>query len=167
MAASDQRIVIIAGPNGAGKTTYALELLPQDLGYRAFVNADLIAAGLEPFQPERAAFRAGRLMLSEIASHVAAGESFGFETTLSGRGYARLIPQWQRLGYWITLIFLKLDGVETALLRVAERVRQGWTRHTTGCRPAALQRGGIILTCCTSHWWIVGRCTTIQAIRRC
>lgn len=125
MANADPRIVIIAGPNGAGKTTFARELLPRDLGYQAFVNADLIAAGLEPFQPERAAFRAGRLMLEEITAHVAARESFGFETTLSGRGYAAMIPRWQKLGYRVTLIFLRLDKVEIALARVEQRVRQG------------------------------------------
>jgi len=125
MTVVDKRIVIIAGPNGAGKTTFARELLPDDLGVKAFVNADLIAAGLEPFQPARAAFRAGRLMLSEITMHVASDRNFAFETTLSGRSYASKIPQWQRVGYWVTLIFLMLDDVDTALLRVAERVRQG------------------------------------------
>jgi predicted ABC-type ATPase len=125
MADAAPHIVIIAGPNGAGKTTFARELLPRDLGYQAFVNADLIAAGLEPFQPERAAFRAGRLMLEEIAAHVAARENFGFETTLSGRGYAAMIPRWQKQGYWVTLMFLQLDDVEAALERVEQRVRQG------------------------------------------
>jgi hypothetical protein len=51
-------------------------------------------AGLAPFEPERAAFRAGRLMLEEIFIHARRGESFAFETTLSGRGYARLISGW-------------------------------------------------------------------------
>ncbi|MCB1822303.1 MAG: Zeta toxin family protein, partial [Candidatus Competibacteraceae bacterium] len=79
-----KKIVIIAGPNGAGKTTFAREFLPFEAGCPIFINADLIAAGLSPFQPEAAAFRAGRLMLEEIAIHIAANKSFAFETTLSG-----------------------------------------------------------------------------------
>ena len=80
----NKRIVIIAGPNGAGKTTFARAFLPNEASCPIFVNADLIAAGLSPFAPELAAFKAGRLMLEEIASHVKRGESFAFETTLSG-----------------------------------------------------------------------------------
>lgn len=93
---AQKKIVIIAGPNGAGKTTFAREFLPFEAGCPAFINADLIAAGLSPFQPETAAFRAGRLMLEEIAIHVAANKSFAFETTLSGLTYARMIPNGER-----------------------------------------------------------------------
>lgn len=125
MAGEGHRIVIIAGPNGAGKTTFAEEFLPREADCPLFVNADLIAAGLSPFQPSAAAVRAGRLMLEEIFRHAAAGKTFGFETTLSGRGYARLIPQWQAAGYEVKLLFLRLDRPETAIARVAERVRQG------------------------------------------
>ena len=119
------KIIIIAGPNGAGKTTFAREFLPQEAGCPVFVNADLIAAGLSPFAPERAAIQAGRLTLEAIAQHVARRESFAFETTLSGRAYARQIPQWRQLGYRIELFFLSLPSVEVAVQRVAERVRQG------------------------------------------
>jgi predicted ABC-type ATPase len=119
------KIIIIAGPNGAGKTTFAREFLPQEAGCPVFVNADLIAAGLSPFAPERAAIQAGRLMLEAIAQHVAQRESFAFETTLSGRGYARQIPQWQQLGYHVKLFFLSLPSADMAVQRVAERVRQG------------------------------------------
>jgi predicted ABC-type ATPase len=124
-ARTDKRIVIIAGPNGAGKTTFALEFLPNEAGCPVFVNADLIAAGLSPFAPELAAVKAGRLMLQAIAEHEANGESFAFETTLSGRVYARRIPRWQAAGYHVTLIFLALQSPEIALARVKERVRQG------------------------------------------
>jgi predicted ABC-type ATPase len=123
---SDERkIVIIAGPNGAGKTTFAREFLPHEAHCPVFINADLIAAGLAPFQPETAALRAGRLMLEEIAAQVQARRSFAFETTLSGLGYARQIPRWRTLGYPIKLIFLSLQTPETALARVALRVVQG------------------------------------------
>ena len=119
------KIIIIAGPNGAGKTTFAREFLPQEAGCPIFVNADLIAAGLSPFAPERAAIQAVRLTLQAIAQHVARRESFAFETTLSGKAYARQIPQWRQLGYRIELFFLSLPSVEVAVQRVAERVRQG------------------------------------------
>ena len=119
------RVIIIAGPNGAGKTTFAREFLPQEAGCPIFVNADLIAAGLSPFDPERAAIQAGRLTLQAIARHVARGESLAFETTLSGRAYARQIPQWQALGYRVALFFLSLPSADMAVQRVAERVRQG------------------------------------------
>ena len=120
-----KKIVIIAGPNGAGKTTFAREFLPREAGCPDFINVDLIAAGLSPFEPERAAVRAGRLMLQEIHRLVRDGESFAFETTLSGRQYARLIPSWRAAGYHVKLIFLSLPTVELALARVAARVAQG------------------------------------------
>lgn len=119
------RVIIIAGPNGAGKTTFAREFLPLEAGCPVFVNADLIAAGLSPFEPERAAIQAGRLTLEAIAQHVARRESFAFETTLSGRAYARQIPHWQALGYRVELFFLSLPTADMAVQRVAERVRQG------------------------------------------
>lgn len=125
MVTRKPRILILAGPNGAGKTTFAREFLPHDAQCPIFVNADLIAAGLAPFAPDTATLQAGRLMLREIARHAAAGKSFAFETTLAGRGYARLIQQWQAHGYQVELIFLRLDNPETAIARVAERVRQG------------------------------------------
>jgi predicted ABC-type ATPase len=119
------QIVTIAGPNGAGKTTFAREYLPHEAACVDFINADLIAAGLSPFQPELAAFRAGRLMLEEIASRVAQRKNFAFETTLSGRSYAHDILAWQRLGYRVKLIFLSLPHAEMAIARVACRVAQG------------------------------------------
>jgi predicted ABC-type ATPase len=121
----NKRIVIIAGPNGAGKTTFAREFLPTDADCPNFVNADLIAAGLSPFAPELAAFKAGRLMLEAISDHAKRGESFAFETTLSGLTYTRMIPAWRSSGYVVKLIFLSLPDVEIAIERVATRVIQG------------------------------------------
>ena len=102
-ATPSKKIRILAGPNGAGKTTFATEFLVNEADSLAFVNADLIASGLNPFQPERSAVHAGRLMLNLIDTYVKRGESFAFETTLSGRNYARMIPHWQAQGYWIQL----------------------------------------------------------------
>jgi predicted ABC-type ATPase len=123
--ASSKRILIIAGPNGAGKTTFARSFLPAEAHLPRFLNADLIAAGLAPFAPETAAFRAGRLMVEEIARCARRGESFAFETTLAGRGYLGHIEAWRAQGYRVGLFFLRLPNVETAIARVATRVRQG------------------------------------------
>jgi len=122
---SERKVIIIAGPNGAGKTTFAREFLPNEAGCPIFVNADLIAAGLAPFAPDTAAFKAGRLMLSEIHEHARRGENFAFETTLSGRVYTRLIPAWQQTGYRVKLLFLRLDSPDLAIARVQQRVKAG------------------------------------------
>jgi predicted ABC-type ATPase len=120
-----KKIIIIAGPNGAGKTTFAREFLPNEAGCPIFVNADLIAAGFSPFQPELAAVKASRLMLEEIAEHANRRENFAFETTLSGRTYLRMIRQWRQNDYRVKLIFLELATPEEAIARVAQRVAQG------------------------------------------
>jgi len=120
-----KKILLIAGPNGAGKTTFAEEFLPREAGCPEFVNADLIAAGLSPFRPDRVAFTAGRLMQGRIRELAAAGTNFALETTLSTRGYLRLIPQWQEAGYLVKLCFLKLPDAEFAIQRVAQRVALG------------------------------------------
>ena len=120
-----RRIIIVAGPNGAGKTTFAREYLLKEAHCPDFVNVDLIAAGLSPFDPNRAAIRAGRIMISEIQRRVRKGESFAFETTLSGLVYARLVPEWRNAGYRVRLIFLSLPNPEIAIARVAARVAQG------------------------------------------
>jgi predicted ABC-type ATPase len=122
---AEKKIVIIAGPNGAGKTTFAREFLPLEAGCPLFINADLIAAGLSPFDPDAAAFRAGRLMLSEIDRNAAAGQSFAFETTLSGHTYARRIQNWRASGFTVKLVFLSLPTAEDAIARVAARVKHG------------------------------------------
>ena len=135
--------MIIAGPNGAGKTTFAREFLPAEAECPHFVNADLIAAGLSPFAPELVAVRAGRIMLDQIHEHVRKGESFAFETTMSGRIYLQLIPSWQTQGYIVKLFFLQLPSSEMAVARVRQRVAAGghnvpeeviWRRFDAGLR---------------------------------
>ena len=122
---NEKRILIIAGPNGAGKTMFATEYLPNEANCPTFINADLIAAGLSPFRPHLAAVGAGRLMLNMMRGYVKRGESFAFETTLSGRGYARSIPRWQEQGYRVELFFLRLRTPEIAVARVKQRVLEG------------------------------------------
>ena len=118
-------LYIIAGCNGAGKTTASFTVLPEMLDCREFVNADEIAAGLSPFNPEGVAIQAGRLMIDRIIYLLKEGINFAFETTLSTRSYVKLIQQAQRRGYFVTLLFFSLTTPEQAVKRVAKRVSQG------------------------------------------
>jgi predicted ABC-type ATPase len=117
--------LVIAGPNGSGKTTFAREFLTGDAGIGHFVNADLIAAGLSPLDPSRAAIAAGRLFLSEIDRLASSRQSFAFETTMAGRAYIRRLQAWKASGYRILMIYLRLRSPQIALKRIAARVRQG------------------------------------------
>jgi predicted ABC-type ATPase len=123
--ADNPTVYIIAGPNGAGKTTFATEFLPDFVQCREFLNADLIAAGLCPFAPETQNVRAGRLLLTRIRELSEAREDFGFETTLAGRSYVRLLTDMKQHGYRLVLFFLWLPSSDLAVARVANRVRQG------------------------------------------
>jgi predicted ABC-type ATPase len=118
-------LYIIAGPNGAGKTTFARKFLPDYVKCLEFVNVDLIASGLSPFAPERAAIHAGRLMLEQIHSLAERGVDFGFETTLSGRTYVKLLQEMKKRVYLIHIFFLWISDVELALERIRLRVRNG------------------------------------------
>lgn len=118
-------VYILAGPNGAGKSTFARLYLPDYADCKEFVNADLIAAGLSPFNPEGLAIEAGRLMLERIEALAQAKVDFGFETTLAGRGYASLFRKLKETGYRIHVFFLWLPSPEVALARVYERVLAG------------------------------------------
>lgn len=120
-----RNLVVLGGPNGAGKTTAAPLILPQTLGIREFVNADEIARGLSPYNPEGSAITAGRLMIARIRALARAGASFAFETTCAGRAHARLLRQCRSEGYRVVLVFLWLPSAEAALARVARRVREG------------------------------------------
>jgi predicted ABC-type ATPase len=123
-----KEVVVIGGPNGAGKTTWAYRRLPSTLGLREFVNADEIARGISPLDPEASALAAGRLMIERLNELISAGHSFAFETTCSGRGHVRLLQICRATGYRITLIFLWLPSAKIALSRVARRVSQGGHR---------------------------------------
>lgn len=118
-------LYIIAGCNGAGKTTASFTVLPEMLDCKEFVNADEIAAGLSPFNPEGVAIEAGRLMITRILHLLKEGETFAFETTLATRSYVKLIQQAQKRGYFVTLLFFSLSSPEQAVKRVAKRVSLG------------------------------------------
>lgn len=118
-------LFIIAGPNGAGKTTYVRRFLTQEMQCAEFVNADLIAAGLSPFAPEKATFSAGRIMLERLRELAAKREDFAFETTLSGKAYGPLLKAWRAAGYRIRLDFLWVPDLEITRRRVQQRVMKG------------------------------------------
>lgn len=159
MTMTSPTVYVIAGPNGAGKTTFAAEFLPDFVNCREFLNADLIAAGLAPFAPETQNVRAARLLLERIKELTAAKSDFGFETTLAGRTYARLLNEMQeRDGYRVVLFFLWLPTADMAVSRVGNRVRQGGhnvaeidirRRHVAG------QRNLFQLYCpLVNAWWL-------------
>lgn len=118
-------LYIISGCNGAGKTTASYTVLPEILNCREFVNADEIAKGLSPFNPESVAIEAGRLMLRRIEELLNRNESFSIETTLSTKSYINLVRKAQEKGYHVHLIFFWLETSDLAVQRVAERVSKG------------------------------------------
>lgn len=122
---SDKNLYIIAGCNGAGKTTASFTILPEILNCREFVNADEIARGISPFQPERVSFEAGRIMLHRIYELLEKETSFAFETTLSTRSYRHIVALAKQKGYKVTLLFFWLQNVELAKERVRIRVSEG------------------------------------------
>lgn len=121
----EKNLYIIAGCNGAGKTTASFTILPDILNCKEFVNADEIAKGLSPFQPEKVAFESGRIMLNRIDELLKENESFAFETTLSTRSYKNKIKTAREKGFSITLLFFWLQNIELAKERVKIRVSEG------------------------------------------
>lgn len=121
----EKNIYIISGCNGAGKTTASYTILPEILDCKEFVNADNIAFGLSPFQPEKVAFEAGRIMLERIDFLFKMDENFAIETTLATKIYKSKIQNAIENGYTIKLLFFWLPSVEMAIDRVAIRVSEG------------------------------------------
>jgi predicted ABC-type ATPase len=118
-------LYIIAGWNGAGKTTASYTVLPEMLDCQEFINADEIAKGLSPFNPDKAAIEAGRIMLAKISYFLLNKTDFSFETTLATRSYTNIIKNSKQLGYEVTLLYFWLDSVELANERVLSRVAEG------------------------------------------
>lgn len=118
-------LYIVSGCNGAGKTTASYTILPKMLNCKEFVNADEIAKGLSPFQPETVSFQAGRIMLERINELLEQNVDFAIETTLTTLSYRQTIEQAKRKGYTITLLFFWLNDVNLAIERVKRRVSEG------------------------------------------
>lgn len=120
-----KNLYIISGCNGAGKTTASYTVLPEILHCKEFVNADEIARGLSPFNPENVAIEAGRLMLQRIETLLDRGETFSIETTLATKSYINLVRRSHSKGYSVKVLFFWLNSPELAIQRVAERVAKG------------------------------------------
>jgi predicted ABC-type ATPase len=120
-----KNLYIIAGCNGAGKTTASFTILPEILNCKEFVNADEIAKGLSPFQPEKVSFEAGRIMLKRINELLETNENFAFETTLATKSYKSKVINAQEKKYTVTLLFFWLQNVDLAIERVKTRVIEG------------------------------------------
>lgn len=118
-------LYIIAGCNGAGKTTASFTILPEILDCKDFVNADEIAKGLSPFQPEKVAIEAGRIMLHRLDELVSKDENFAFETTLATKSYKNRIKVAKENGFKVILLFFWLRNVDLAIERVKIRVQEG------------------------------------------
>ncbi len=118
-------LYIIAGCNGAGKTTASYTMLPEMLECKEFINADEIAKGLSPFQPEKAAIEAGRIMIRRIEEMLKLKQDFAIETTLATKSYVSFIKKAQKLGYFVTLLYFWLNSPELAIKRVEDRVKSG------------------------------------------
>lgn len=116
---------VIAGPNGSGKTTFAKMFLPEYVRCVNFVNADLIAQGLAPFEPRAAAIKAGKLVLQQIREYADRGADFAFETTLSGKSYVSLLTDLKAKSYSLHLFFLWIPTPELAIARIKDRVAEG------------------------------------------
>jgi len=121
----DKNLYIIAGCNGAGKTTASFTILPEILDCKEFVNADEIARGLSPFQPEKVAFEAGRIMLHRVEELLGRGETFALETTLATKIYQQKIRAAQQRGYTVILLYFWLNSPALAQERVKTRVLEG------------------------------------------
>ena len=119
------KLYIISGCNGSGKTTASYTILPEILNCREFVNADNIALGISPFNPEKVAFEAGRVMLERIKDLLNREKDFAFETTLAARFYTSFIKEAKKKDYEVTLLYLWLSSPEMAKERVAARVLKG------------------------------------------
>lgn len=118
-------VYIIAGSNGSGKTTFAKQFLPEYVHCTKFVNADLIATGLSPFNPALAAIKAGKLVLEQIEEYSSQFVDFAFETTLSGKSYAIQIKKLKEVGYRVHMFFLWVPSPNLSISRIKERVLEG------------------------------------------
>lgn len=118
-------LYIICGPNGAGKTAASFTMIPEILDCKEFVNADEIARGLSPFNPESVSISAGKLLLQRINNLMSAKENFAFETTLATKSYVNLIKIALKSDYQVTILFFALNSDDLAVKRVKIRISEG------------------------------------------
>jgi predicted ABC-type ATPase len=118
------QLYVIAGPNGAGKTTFAKQFLFAEVAVADFVNADMIAEGLNGGTARSLMAEAGRITLERINDLVLRGVSFAWETTMSGRTAATWIKSAKDKGYVVKLFFFWLNSADQSIERVCRRVAQ-------------------------------------------
>jgi predicted ABC-type ATPase len=118
-------VVVLGGINGSGKTTSSQKLLADKLALMSFVNADIIARGLNGFDPESVAAEAGAIMIERIRKLADERADFAVETTLAGRTYISFLRRLRDQGYRVELYYFWLPSAETAIQRVADRVASG------------------------------------------
>lgn len=118
-------VLVIAGPNGAGKSTSAPLLVHQTAGIDRYLNADAIARGFSPFQPDLSAIAAGRLMIAHMNELRQTRQSFAIETTLAGVRLADHLGDLRANGYRVHLFYLWLPSADVAVTRVRQRVALG------------------------------------------
>ena len=118
-------LYVIAGPNGVGKTTFANKYLPDEARQSEFVNADLIARGLSPYDPEAVAIEAGKIALKRIRELIQGQIGFTWETTMSGRTAVSWLKQAHDAGYVLKTYFLWVRDPEVVLRRIRQLVVEG------------------------------------------
>jgi predicted ABC-type ATPase len=147
---AEPQAYIVAGPNGVGKTTFARKFLPKYAHCREFLNADLVASGISPFDPDMVAVVAGRVLLARMKELIQQGKDFGFETTLAGITYRKILRNMKDREYRLHLFYLWLPKVELALARVARRVEEGGHNVSDGVVRRRFHLGARNLL---KHYW--------------
>ena len=166
---SRKRLYIIAGCNGAGKTTASRTILTEALKCKYFVNADEIARGLSPFNPQSVSIEAGRLMRKRMDVLMSNNADFAFETTLATRYYARLIRQAQEAGYFVSLLFFWLPTPDQAVERVAHRVAEGGHNVPPEVVRRRYYRGLRYLTSLYTpicDYWVIYDNSSVEGVRK-
>jgi predicted ABC-type ATPase len=161
-------LFIIAGCNGAGKTTASFTVLPELLKVKEFVNADEIARGLSPFQPENVSIEAGKIMLNRIEELIKQNQDFAFETTLASRSFVQLCKSAQQKGYQVCLTFFWLDSIELAIERVKQRVLDGGHNIPTETiirrYGAGLKNFFTLYKNIVNYWLLIDNSKTVQEL---
>ena len=116
------RLTIVIGTNGAGKSTWCSKHeneLPT-----AFYDADSIANSLGDWNDRHNQIQAARRVNRALRSHLAKKESFGFESTYSGRSRPRMVERAARAGYDVHAVFIGTRDAEINVIRVQKRVTE-------------------------------------------
>lgn len=115
--------------------------------------------GLSPFNPESVAIEAGKLMLKRIEVLLRTDTTFSIETTLATKSYRNLIKRAQAKGYKVKLLFIWLDTSQSAIERVAQRVREGGHNIPSDViirrYHAGINNLFCLYTSCVDYWIIV------------